>query len=200
MKCAKHHQRFRSLLHDEVGCLQVAFEGSGTCCLKCKHLPIPKFALTSLERVTVSSCRFYHHCHELHSIKVAGASEHGNTSKIHDSKASATSLYHFKQHRSWHLSFPSSRVPLQPIVTNSLDRIRNCSIISWVLVFIALQKWGSATSSFLVPSIPTICPSSQHGSHSETRRGLLFGMADLGQISYRELRFVLGTSMLLTIL
>ena len=38
-----------------------------------------------------------------------------------------------------------------------LDRIRSCSIIFLLRVRDALRKWDSATSSFLVPSIPTIC-------------------------------------------
>ncbi|OAG39933.1 hypothetical protein AYO21_05806 [Fonsecaea monophora] len=54
------------------------------------------------------------------------------------------------------LTFPLPRVFLRAIISSSADHIANCSIISLVLVSIALQKWGSSFSSFLAFSIPTI--------------------------------------------
>ncbi|OAL25600.1 hypothetical protein AYO20_10441 [Fonsecaea nubica] len=54
------------------------------------------------------------------------------------------------------VTFPLPRVFLQAIISSSVDHIANCSIISLVLVSIALRKWGSSFSSFLAFSIPTI--------------------------------------------
>ncbi|KIW46432.1 uncharacterized protein PV06_02104 [Exophiala oligosperma] len=55
------------------------------------------------------------------------------------------------------LVVPSKLEPPTSPSLPPLDRIRSCSIVSLLFVFVALRKWDSATSSFLVPSNPPIC-------------------------------------------
>ncbi|KIW67309.1 hypothetical protein PV04_06573 [Phialophora macrospora] len=54
------------------------------------------------------------------------------------------------------LALSPPRIFLQSIFSSSVDHIPSCSIVSLVLVPIALQKWGSTSSSFLASSIATI--------------------------------------------
>jgi hypothetical protein len=57
---------------------------------------------------------------------------------------------------STHLLALPPRIFLQSIFSSSVDHIPSCSIVSLVLVPIALQRWGSTSSSFLASSIATI--------------------------------------------
>src|ERR1700761_1883056 len=54
------------------------------------------------------------------------------------------------------VAFPLSRFSSQSVISNSVHHIPNCVIISLLLAPIALQKWGSSSSSsFLAFSIAT---------------------------------------------